>query len=182
LNNTTKQLNETRERLSNNGYDVRTLGLSGEEIDDINYSQSTTDLNAGLKKITNRFEGEKIAGVILPSDGIFNKGMSPLFANYNFPVHTVGLGDTVERTDAGIRNIAFNRIAYQGNKFPVRVEVTAKNLPNQPLRVSLLQRGKVLEQKTQNTTNEELLTFDFQPVATDQGMQKLDIQVEVKPG
>src|SRR5690606_26428681 len=70
----------------------------------------------------------------------------------------------------------------QGNKFPVRVEVTAKNLPNQSLRVSLLQRGKVLEQKTQNTTNEELLTFDFQPVATDQGMQKLDIQVEVKPG
>jgi len=182
LNNTAKQLDETRERLSNSGYDVRTLGLSGEEIEDIKYNQSTTDLNAALRKISNRFEGEKIAGVILPSDGIFNKGMSPLFANYNFPVHTIGLGDTLERTDAGIRNIAFNRIAYQGNKFPVRVEVIAKNLPNQSLRVSLLQRGKVLEQKTQNTSSEELLTFDFQPVATDQGMQKLDVQVEIKPG
>src|SRR5690606_37475773 len=99
----------------------------------------------------------------------------------NFPVHTIGLGDTTERTDVGIRNIAYNKIAYQGNKFPVRIEVLVKNLNNQSIKVSLLQRGKLLEEKTQTTTNENLLAFDFQPVANEQGIQKLDIKIEEKP-
>jgi hypothetical protein len=175
------ELNEAREKFLNAGYEVKTVDLSGQDVEKVQYGKDGTDLNAALKGITYRFEGKKVAGVILPSDGIFNKGLSPLFANYNFPVYTVGLGDSVERTDIGIRNVSYNRIAYQGNKFPVRVEVLAKNLPNEPITVTLRQGNKVLEKQTKKNQDDELLVFDFYPQANEQGIQKLDIDVDKKP-
>ena len=96
------------------------------------------------------------------------------------PVHTIGLGDTAQRADIVVRNIAYNKIAYQGNKFPLRAEVLVKNLENQPITISLLQRGKLIEKQTKNSAREQMLTFDFQPLAAEKGIQKYDIQIEPK--
>jgi hypothetical protein len=105
-----------------------------------------------------------------------------LYANYNFPVYTLGIGDTTQRSDLSIKNISYNKIAYQGNKFPLRVEVLVRGLPDKNVHVSLLQRGNVLDRQTKNSGREQLLTFDFQPLANEEGIQKLDIQMEVLPG
>jgi len=177
-----QQLTTLRTGLTDRGFDARVTDLAGEEIETPRYNATTTDLNGALKKIANRYEGRKIAGVLLVSDGIYNTGASPLYSTYNFPVHTLGVGDTLQRTDAGIKAVVYNKIAYQGNKFPLRVEVQLKNLDNQPIQVSLSQRGKVLAQETKNSGNSALLVYDFQPLANEQGIQKLDVQVEVKPG
>ena len=40
-----------------------------------------------------------------------------------------------------IKDVAYNKIVYQGNKFPLRVEVMAKNLPDQDITVSLSAAG-----------------------------------------
>ncbi|HEY9004657.1 MAG TPA: hypothetical protein VIM75_00920 [Ohtaekwangia sp.] len=175
------QLRTAQQQLEEKGYEVAVNDLSGEQVNAISYMANVTDLNGALRKIANRYEGKKIAGVILASDGVYNAGITPLYASYTFPVYTVGVGDSSEHADISIKNVAYNKIAYQGNKFPVRVEVAARNMPNQSVKVSLLQRGKLLEQQTK-TTNGQLLVYDFQPLANDQGIQKLDIQVEVKPG
>jgi hypothetical protein len=181
LNKLEEDLALTHSKLDEAGYQVATLNLAGEDIDDLKYNADATDLNSALKKISYRFEGQRIGGVILASDGIFNKGLSPLYANYNFPIYSVGVGDTVQRTDAGIRSVVYNRIAYQGNKFPVRAEVFTKNLKGEPITVSLRQGGKVLERQTKTSTGDDLLVFDFYPVADEQGIQKLDIQVDQRP-
>lgn len=177
-----EQLARTQQGLEARGYEPTVFDLQGRTEDKINYTQSASDLQGALKKITSRYEGQNIAGVILVSDGIYNAGVSPLYASYNFPVYTVGLGDTTQRTDVGIKNIAYNKIAYQGNKFPVRAEIQTKNLQNQNITVSLLKRGRVIDKQTKKTSGHELLTFDFQPAAEEQGIQKLDVQVEVVPG
>jgi hypothetical protein len=182
LKNMQAQIVATTQLLEEKGYEVEVNNLAGEQVEKISYTASTTDLNGALRKIVNRYEGRKIAGVMLASDGIYNAGVTPLYATYNFPIYTIGIGDSLQRTDVGIRNIAYNKIAYQGNKFPVRVEVQTRNITSQPIRVSLLQRGKVLEQQTKTSGGDQLLTFDFQPQANEQGIQKLDIAVEVKPG
>lgn len=146
LNSLYEKISSTREVLREKGYEVTVSGLNGEDIEKLSFSGSSTDLNNALKSVANRYEGRKVAGVVLASDGIYNAGISPLYAAYNFPVYTVGVGDTLQRTDVSIKNIAYNKIAYQGNKFPLRVEVAVKNLPAESINVSLLQRGKVLEQ------------------------------------
>jgi len=176
------KVKEAETLLAEKGYETRTTDLAGTEIEKPAYTSPVSDLGGALKKIVNRFEGSRIGGVILVSDGIYNAGLSPLYASYNFPVYTIGVGDTLERTDVLIKNIAYNKIVYQGNKFPVHVEVMVKNLPPQNIRVSLLQGGKLLETQSKAYKSESLLSYDFQPLASDQGIQKLDVQVELKEG
>jgi len=177
-----ERMNANAALLRERGFDVRITNLDGLEIQKPEFTAKVSDLSGALKKISNQFESSQVGGVLLASDGIYNDGVSPLYNSYNYPVYTIGIGDTTQRMDLMIRDVAYNKIVYQGNKFPVRVEVLVKNIENQPVNVSLLQRGKVLEQQTKTSSGDDLLTFNFQPLATEQGIHKMDIQVEVKPG
>ena len=176
-----RELAETRELLQNKGYDSQVHTLTDDGNDDLNYTATTSDINGALKRIANRYEGKNVAGVILVSDGIYNAGLSPLYSNYNFPIHTIGIGDTTIRADIALKNIAYNKIAYQGNKFPLRAEVQIKNIPATSITATLIRKGKVIERQTKKITEGQLLTFDFQPVADEQGIQKYDIQIESRP-
>lgn len=175
-------MEQTREQLEEQGFNVVVKSLEGEPSESLRYTASSTDLHKALRDIVTEYEGSAVEGVILPSDGIYNAGLSPLYGTYNFPVYTVGLGDTSVRTDLAIRHVAYNRIAYQGNKFPVRVEVIAKNLPRENITVTLSQRGREIGRVTSKAGAEQLLTFDFQVTAAEQGMQKYDIHVLDKEG
>jgi len=175
-------IRESKKLLEEHGYEVVINNLEGQDAGVFSYKGATSDIQGGLKKVANQYEGRNVAGVVLVSDGIYNAGVSPVYATYNFPVHTLGLGDTTQRTDVAIKNLAYNKIAYQGNKFPLRVEVSVRNLDDQSITVMLQQRGKVLETQTKNSGKEHLLTFDFLPLAAEKGIQKLDIQIETKPG
>lgn len=180
LSGLARSLNETKTQLAEKGYEVKLTDLSGDETESLEYNNQTSDIHGVLKRVTNRYEGRNIAGVVLSSDGIYNSGLSPVYAAYNFPIYTIGLGDTAQRADIVVRNVAYNKIAYQGNKFPLRAEVQVKNLQNQPITISLLQRGKLIEKQTKNSASEQMLTFDFQPLAEEKGIQKFDIQIEPK--
>jgi hypothetical protein len=182
LRNIETQLRTTQEMLRTKGYEVSIHDLKGEAADHINYDINSSDIQGALKRVTNRYEGQNIGGVVLVSDGIYNSGLSPLYDSYNYPLYTIGIGDTTQRMDVALKNVAYNKIAYQGNKFPLRAEVQVKNIQSQNITVSLFKKGKLLDKQTKKTGKDELLTFDFQPLAEEQGIQKLDVQVEVKEG
>jgi hypothetical protein len=177
-----RRLTALRSQFDEQGFATSVYDLAG-EAETVNYRGPSSDLHSGIRHISNRFEGQNITGILLISDGIYNSGLSPLFAAYNFPIHTVGVGDTTVKMDVGIRNIAYNKIAYQGNKFPLRAEVQTKNLPPQEITVSVFKKGKLIERQSKKTKgDDELLSFDFQPLAEEQGIQKLDVQVQAKQG
>jgi hypothetical protein len=182
LRNIETQLRTTQEMLRTKGYEVSIHDLKGEAAGHINYDINSSDIQGALKRVTNRYEGQNIGGVVLVSDGIYNSGLSPLYDSYNYPLYTIGIGDTTQRMDVALKNVAYNKIAYQGNKFPLRAEVQVKNIQSQNITVSLFKKGKLLDKQTKKTGKDELLTFDFQPLAEEQGIQKLDVQVEVKEG
>ena len=176
-----ESLTETKSLLESNGFDAEMYALSDDNESAFTYSATTSDINGALRRVANRYEGKNVAGVILVSDGIYNAGLSPLYASYNFPVHTIGVGDTTVRADIALKNIAYNKIAYQGNKFPLRAEVQVKNISASGITATLLKRGKVVEKQTKKFTAGQLLMFDFQPLADEQGIQKYDIQLETRP-
>jgi hypothetical protein len=172
---------ETEKLLSDKGYESSLQNLAGQDVDRFEFQATTSDLNNALKRISNKYEGRNVAGVILISDGLYNTGLSPLYASYNFPVHTIGVGDTSQRSDISIKNIAYNKIAYQGNKFPLRAEVQIKNLGKQSITATLMKRGKAIDKQTKTSTGDQLLSFDFQPQADEQGIQRYDIHIDVNP-
>ncbi len=173
-------LNGVSTVLQDKGYEVKINNLAGDDIERPDFTAEQSDITGALKRIANRYEGSRLGGVVLVSDGIYNSGISPLYSTYNFPVYTIGIGDTLQHIDVAIKNVSYNKIAYQGNKFPLRVEVVVKNINNAPVTATVLQRGKVIEKLTQVSKDNQLLVFDFQPLANEQGIQKFDIQLDVK--
>lgn len=176
-----QKINETKTLLTDKGYEAEIYSFSDDKVSDFQYSGTSSDINGALKRIANRYEGKNVAGVLLISDGIYNAGLSPLYSTFNFPVYALGIGDTTVRSDIALKNIAYNKIAYQGNKFPLRAEVQVKNIFVSAISATLLRRGKVIEKQSKIISPGQLLTFDFQPVAVDQGIQKYDIQIETRP-
>ncbi|HYG02162.1 MAG TPA: VWA domain-containing protein [Chryseosolibacter sp.] len=182
-NEISSALQRSHETLQQAGYTTISHDLEGALDDEVTFTGPTSDLNEALKSISNQYEGQKIGGVILVSDGIYNAGLSPLYSSFNFPVHTIGIGDTTLRVDASLKNIAHNKLVYQGNKFPIRADVQAKNLAGQNINVTLSRKNKTVEKKTLKVNSEnDLLTFEFQPLAEEQGIQKYDLRVEVISG
>ncbi len=146
--------------------------------DSVYFLSSTSDLASGLRETINRYEGKNLSGIVLITDGIYNNGLSPLYLPMRIPVYTIGVGDTTERADVVLKNVAYNRIVYQGNKFPLRAEVGVIGLLNEDIVVSVLQQGKVLQQQRKNSGTKGLLDFDFQLDAGTQGIQRLEIRIE----
>ena len=163
--------------IENKNNDVEWGDLDG-IADTIHFDKSSSDLASGLRETINRYEGKNLAGVILVSDGIYNDGLSPLYLPLRIPVYTVGVGDTTERADVALRNVTYNRIVYQGNKFPLRAEVGITGLSDQEIVVSVDQQGKTVQQQKKNSGTRGFHDFDFQLDAGTQGMQRFEIRVE----
>jgi len=140
--------------------------------------EATSDIHGALRSITSDYEGKNLAGIVLASDGVYNSGPSPLYTTLRIPVNTIGIGDTTQRVDLALKNVAFNKIAYQGNRFPVRAEVLIKGLSNQDVRVSLSMGGKVISTQNKNSGSKGLLDFDFLVDANEKGIQRLDVAIE----
>ncbi len=175
------ELNETRKQLKDQGYEVSIQTLTGNNIEKIKFDSRTSDLNSALKNTIADYEGKNLAGIVLLTDGIYNSGSSPLYTPWRVPVQTVGLGDTIEHADLVLKNVAYNKVAYQGNQFPLRAEVLIKRLPNQDVTVSVRQNGALINQQKKNTGNKSLLEFDFLADAKEKGIQRLDVSVQLVP-
>ena len=147
------------------------------EIENITFDKKRSNLNGLLKRIESDFEGKNLAGVVLLSDGIHNQGLSPAHLSYDFPVFTVGVGDTLARADIVVKNIYYNRLAYKGNKFPIVAEIFNIGYENQRLQVQLTYKGKVLQRKTvAPKTAQGITEVEFLVEALEKGLQHYAIK------
>src|SRR5260221_10127778 len=173
-----QEINRLKKSMADEGYAVSLRNLSGKDGSISDFSFPTSDLSGALRTITEDYEGKSLSGMVLISDAIYNSGASPLYSPLRIPVYAVGLGDTTQRIDLVLKNLAFNKIAYQGNKFPLRAEVLVQGLGHQEVVVSVSQGGKRLAQQQKNTGGKLLLDFDFQLDAKEKGLQRMDVVVE----
>ncbi len=172
------QLNELADKLNSQGFEIELATLNSDDNAMIQFDQPTSDLNGVIRDKTGQYEGRNLAGFIVVSDGIYNSGNSPLYSPSRVPIYTVGIGDTTERIDIGFRNVLYNKIAYQGNQFPLRAEVLIKGLSAQDIVASVYQKGKLIARDRKNSGNKSILDFDFQLDATEKGLQRIDIVIE----
>jgi len=178
-------MNELRQKgkeIQDTGYDVLFKDLNGNDADEIRFNCTKSDLHSGIKNVITSFEGKNLNSIILVSDGIYNSGTSPIYSPPRVPVYTVGVGDTTLRADLVLKDVAYNKIAYQGNKFPIRAEVLAQRLPNTEVKVSVLKNGKVVEQQQKNSGTSLLTNFDFLIQAQEKGVHRYDVIVETVKG
>jgi hypothetical protein len=186
LSNLLINLNKLKEDLTELTYQVSFASLSEEtnqNLEGIKFDQKTTNLSSLLSGVKNAYEGENLTDVVLISDGIANQGISPASENFNFSVHTVGLGDTIPKKDLAVKSVYANKVAYLGNKFPVQADISAFGFSGKSANVYVKQGGKILDkQHLDFRQNDELKTISFFTTATKIGVQHLIIEVDVLDG
>jgi hypothetical protein len=146
--------------------------------DSIRFDKRKTDLSGLLQTVKTNFEGRNLTDVVLISDGIVNQGISPVFVNYPFKISTLAVGDTVPDLDLSIKDVINNRVAYLGNDFPVRADVTANGLAGKATTISLKQNGKIIEtQKVVIDRQSFFKSYDFKTASNQKGLQHYTVEL-----
>ena len=110
----------------------------------IDFSGKSTNLSAVLQEVINMYSNTYVSSYILASDGIFNEGLNPIYADlyFNAPLHSLSLGDTTQYRDARIKSVKNNKITYLGNQTPLEIVVEAKGMIDQELVLEVFHNAK----------------------------------------
>ena len=116
--------------------DFYSFGKEVELLDSLNFSNSQTDISKPFKQFKEVYKN-KIAPIILITDGNQTLGNSYEFINISTPIYPIIVGDTTQYADILISRLNVNRYAYLENKFPVEVfmNYTGVNNVNSKLEV-----------------------------------------------
>lgn len=188
LKNILTQLQETAQKLQDDEVeiDIQFFGkenISNLGLDSIDFNHPSTNLSEMLNEIRNNYENRNLDKVVMITDGIYNQGISPAFANYNFPVYALGMGDTTPKKDIKLQAVLANKIAYLGNKFPVVAEVENIGYPNNTVNVYLTQNGSVIDKKSvQFQGDGDIQQVTFYAEASAKGMQHFVVNTDILQG
>ncbi len=162
-----------------------TFGAEFTEMDSLLLNQSQTDLSAVLSAVQNRYTNRNVGALVLASDGIYNKGSNPLYTSFaaNFPLYTIGLGDTSVLQDAQVSKVVANKIAYFGNQFPISIQLNAQQLAGKSANLSIFHKGKnVFSTEVNYDSNDYFEEFQAVILAEETGLQKFTVQLEMANG
>ncbi|NDK56667.1 VWA domain-containing protein [Pontibacter fetidus] len=184
LNQAQRELQTILTGLQDAGYEteIRTLSdtTKPETLEQVQFGAPSTNLSQLLQNIRNDYSNQNLAGVVLLSDGIVNQGISPTYANYNYSIYPVAVGDTVPKKDIVLASLRYNKVTYSGNRFPLEAEVEQQGFGNKTVAVTLIENGKAIDRKTITLKQGQAVQqVPFQVMAG--GLGKRHYEVEVVP-
>ncbi|MEE4255923.1 MAG: hypothetical protein V2I47_02705 [Bacteroidales bacterium] len=152
-NNYIPELNEMLKQLLA-GFDVQlfTYGedvkmIDGATFDSLSFKEKESDISALFDMMDVSFVNRNIGAVVIAGDGIYNKGFNPVYraGGADYPVYTIGLGDTAVQRDAFFKRVLHNSIAFEGNDHPVEVIVNANQMDGTVLDLTISEKAKVIK-------------------------------------
>lgn len=165
-----------------NKYDVRYLQFSEFTTNDsiLNYAGEITDISSVFPEVISRFSGMNLGAVILATDGIYNKGLNPAYNNsINCPVYCIALGDTITQKDLILKDIMHNKIAFLGNRFPLKVYVNAEKCQEKEAEITITRDNKTIyKSKFSLPENASSKTLDIELPADKLGIQQYEISLQ----
>ncbi|GAB4243528.1 MAG: hypothetical protein Tsb0034_21440 [Ekhidna sp.] len=173
------QIADLKEKLEAQGKEVHLFTLG--ENDSLVFNQKTSRLSELFSKIEEQLADEdNHVGTVLITDGLYNRGSSPLYKNYLRPVYTVGLGDTLAPKDISISRVRYNRVAFKGNKSPIQVELSQSGYEERSVTISLYEGGNVIDSK-QIRLEKDLHEVGFEIDLEEEGLKHLSTTVSILP-
>jgi hypothetical protein len=176
-----ENLNQLFEQIgSNYKIDKYTFGDKIGAGFNIDYSIKQTDITNLFNELSERYSHKNVGGLIIASDGIYNRGINPVYSSnqFNFPIYTIALGDTNLQKDIIINKVNYNRIAYLGNEFPVEIIVNGNMCKGLSSEITITKDDTVKFRKRIGfDTDNQFETVKLKLLATEPGLQKFRITV-----
>lgn len=114
------------------------------------FNKKITNISASISEALDLNIDKNIGGLLLLSDGIYNKGRDPFYTTKHtqLPIYTVGLGDTTSFSDLKIEQININKIGFSLQNIPFSIDIKAEQLSNENSTLSISENGKTLFSQT----------------------------------
>lgn len=148
---------------------------------DFAYKGKLSNASAFFNQMNDAYLNRNVGAVILASDGIFNRGGSPLYdiSKLKAPVYTIALGDTVPKRDLVVANVNYNNLVYLNNEFTIEVQLEAFESKNENATLSILENGKkVYESKHLIGSAAFAKTIPVKLKASGLGIQKYTVTLD----
>ncbi len=163
-------------------YQVRryTFNEKVNEGADFSFTGKQTDISALFDELLTRYSNRNVGALLVASDGLYNKGLNPVYASkdFKFPFYTLALGDTAVRKDMFLQKVNFNRIAYLGNSFPVEVIVGANLCKGLKSTLTVSLKGNVVFSKNLSIPDDKFNeTIRLELEAKEAGLQRYRISI-----
>lgn len=156
-----------------------TFGKSVRKNPESDFSENYTDIAALFDYIQHNYISRRPEALVLLSDGIYNSGVNPLYKAGNYPVYTVGLGDTVRMPDVYIKSLDCNKFNFIRTVFPIKAEVAAVKQKGKNVKCVLRENGKILEERFLTVTGDNFLQeVVFYVEALRKGTAKYTLELE----
>jgi hypothetical protein len=184
LDKSIEQLNTLKNELEKKGIQVKVVDWNAEDIPLARPAQwsKQSPISQVMANVKDQEENKNFRGLILATDGIYNKGINPLYQAFTAPVYTIGLGDTTVQRDVKIKNILYNKISYKGNDFPIHADIAAQGTNGEVVTVSLKNKGVVLSSQKITLRDKSLQRVSFQTAAKEKGLLHLTVEVSTISG
>jgi len=155
----------------------------GDRIDDgfnLDYANKQTDFYDLFNTLSDKYSHQNVGALILASDGIYNRGMNPLYssAEFDFPIYTIALGDTNVKKDLIINKVNYNRIVYFGNEFPLEVIINGNKCKDQTSELTISSNDTVLFRKRISINSDNYFeTVKLHLQSTEAGIQRYRVKL-----
>ncbi|MEO9482407.1 MAG: hypothetical protein ABJG47_03135 [Ekhidna sp.] len=156
------------QQLKNQNIEVKLTSFN----DSLNFNYSTSNISDLVENIEDELDQQNVVGTLLITDGIYNRGSSPLYKNYLTPVFAVGLGDTIPPKDISISRTRYNKVTFKGNETPIQLEISQDGYDNQEVTIRLMEKGKLLEEKKTRLKN-SIQQMEFIIKSEEEGLRHL---------
>jgi len=122
-------------------------GLTAASLDRLQANAPRTDLAGALAAVRERYRGQRVAGVVLLSDGgDTGSGVSAVAsAEAGPPVYTIGVGSPEGPHDREIRSLVAGDPRLDQAKVDLHVTAVSSGFGRTPFQLRLLANGQVLE-------------------------------------
>ena len=117
-----------------------------------------TDIAASIQDVLKEWRGQRLAGVMLISDGAHNASTFQFdsITEMQVPFYTVGVGNPQPRKDLKISRVEVSPVVYMGHNTPIRLAVAHTGYAGSKIRVSLMQNNRLADAA--------LITLNEQPI------------------
>ena len=145
------------------------------------FNDESSDYAGFFNQIIEDYHGLNVGSLIIAGDGISNRGIDPEFAAsaINYPIFSIALGDTIQKNDFKINDIAYNSLAYSDDMLPFRINISANNLAGNKATIIVSAFGKQQFSKEISVNGESFnQSFDFSIKAENTGKQRVTFIIQ----
>ncbi|QVY67493.1 VWA domain-containing protein [Polaribacter sp. Q13] len=157
----------------NEKFDVNSFSFGGDvkSLDSLSFIENETNVSKAITAVNELYE-DKIAPIILLSDGNQTIGNDYEFINSKQKIYPIVFGDTVQYKDLKISQLNVNKYSYIKNKFPIEVLLNYEGKEDVTSQFSIYKNGKtIFTKKIQFSTKENSKTIAANLTSNKEGLQ-----------